>query len=165
MKRCTMSIALVAALLSVTVAQAGEFSGAYVGGKIGYNNNTPTSSATYNKGFFGGEAGYGWNVGKAMLGLDGFADDHAQSATGRDDGVDVKMGYPMGKWMPYAKLGVTGSNPGDRTNGAVGVEYKFAPQWSVVGELFTDSYSVNGVDHANTNATVGVSYYFNSSRR
>lgn len=162
MKRCAMSIALVSALLSVTAAQASEFSGAYVGGKIGYNESAPTSNATSNKTYFGGEAGYSWDLaGEVMLGVNGFVDDHANSVTGRDYGADVKVGYLIGKWMPYLKFGVTGSNPATRPNGAVGVEYMFAPHWSVLGELFYDRYSVNNVGQTNTNAAVGVSYYFN----
>ena len=70
----------------------------------------------------------------------------------------------MGKWMPYAKLGATASNPGTRPNGALGVEYKFAPHWSVLGELFADTTTskVNGSHPRNTNAVVGVNYYFNT---
>lgn len=162
MKKNTLSLVLASALLSMTAAQASEFNGGYVDGKVGYNNNSPATTATSNAAFLGGEVGYGWDVNQFMLGVDGFGDSHKKSITGRDYGADVKLGYPMGKWMPYAKLGATGSNPGTRPNGALGVEYKFAPHWSVLGEVFADSKSVNGVSQKNTNAAIGLSYYFNT---
>ena len=43
MKKSTMTIALAAALLSMTAAQASEFGGGYVGGKIGANRTNMTA--------------------------------------------------------------------------------------------------------------------------
>src|SRR5450755_2351345 len=107
MKKSTMAIALAAALLSMTAAQAIEFGGAYLDGKIGYNKTSGPDTHS-NKIYPGFEAGWGWDMGKVMLGVDGFVDQHTKSATGKDYGGDVKLGFPMNKFMPYAKLGVTG---------------------------------------------------------
>src|SRR5450759_2147618 len=164
MKKSTMAIALAAALLSMTAAQAIEFGGAYLDGKIGYNTNSPATTSTSNKIYPGVEAGWGWDIGKVMLGVDGFVDWHTKSATGRDYGADVKLGFPMNNFMPYAKLGVTGSAPGTRVHDGLGIEYKFAPQWSVVGEYTSDSKTVNSQKYKNNNISVGVNYYFDAAQ-
>lgn len=161
MKKNTMSIALAAALLSMTAANASEFKGAYVGGNIGYNKNTPTTTATSNKVYPGLQAGYNWDVSNnVVLGLEGFADGHSKSITGKDAGLDAKAGYVMGNLMPYARLGVAATQPGTRVHGGLGLEYKFAPQWSVLGEVTADRKSVNNVTNKNTNFAIGVNYYF-----
>src|SRR5450830_682420 len=162
MKKSTMAIALAAALLSMTAAQAIEFGGAYLDGKIGYNKNSPDTQSTSNKIYPGVEAGWGWDIGKVMLGVDGFVDWHTKSITGRDYGGDVKLGFPMNKFMPYAKLGVTGSAPGNRVHDGLGIEYKFAPQWSVAGEWTGDSKIVNSQKYKNNNISVGLTYYFDA---
>ena len=164
MKKSTMAIALAAALLSMTAAQASEFGGSYLDGKIGYNTNSPATTSTSNKIYPGVEAGWGWDMGKVVLGVDGFVDWHTKSITGRDYGADVKLGFPLDKFMPYAKLGATGSAPGTRVNGGLGIEYKFAPQWSVVGEYTSDSKTVNSQKYKNNNISVGVNYYFDAAQ-
>lgn len=162
MKRNMTSIALAAALLSMSAANASEFKGAWVGAKAGYNTNsaTPSAVAATNKAYPGVEAGYGWDVGNFMLGVNGFGDYHTKSVTNKDGGLVVKAGYPMGHWMPYAKLGFTGNQPSNRAIGGLGVEYKFAPQWSVAGEWTADRSTVNNVKYKNSNLSIGVNYYF-----
>jgi hypothetical protein len=162
MKKSTMAIALAAALLSMTAAQASEFKHGYLDGKVGYNTSSPATNYTSNEFYPGLEAGYGWDIDNVLLGVDGFVDWHPKSVTYRDYGADVKLGFPMDLFMPYAKLGVTGSWPGNRVNGALGIEYKFGRRWSVVGELFADSKTVNGQAYKNSNISVGVSYYIDA---
>ncbi len=163
MKKSTMAIAVAAALLSITAAQASEFNGAYLSGKIGYNTSSPATNHTVDQLYPGLEAGYGWDIGNVLLGVDGFADWHTNSITGDDYGVDVKLGFPMDKFMPYAKLGETTGGPGihmigpgTRLNGALGIEYKLDYLWSAVGELFTDSIKIHGLREKNTNISVGL---------
>lgn len=161
MKMNTMSIALAAALLSMSAANASEFKGAYVGANIGYNKNTPTSALTSNKAYPGLQAGYNWDVSNnIVLGLEGFVDGHSKSITSNDAGIDAKAGYSMGNLMPYARLGAAATQPGTRVHGGLGLEYKFAPQWSMFGEVTADSKSVNTVTQKNTNFALGVNYYF-----
>jgi outer membrane protein OmpA-like peptidoglycan-associated protein len=167
MKKNTMSIALAAALLSMTAAQASEFKGANVGVDVGYNTNskTPSAIAAQNKAYLGGQVGYNWDMDNSLLGVDGFADSHSKSVTGRDLGLDVKLGYPMNKLMPYAKLGVAGTNPGTRIHGGLGLEYKLAPQWSIAGEWTADTKTtnqktVNNTIYKNINVSLGINYYF-----
>lgn len=161
MKKNTMSITLAAALLSMAVANASEFQGAYVGGNIAYNKNTPTSTTTSNKAYLGLQAGYNWEMNNnIVLGMEGFFDGHSKSVTSNDAGIDAKAGYVMGNLMPYVRLGAAATQPGTRVHGGLGLEYKFAPQWSMFGEVTTDSKSVNSVTQKNTNVGVGVNYYF-----
>ena len=155
-KKNTMAITVAAALLSITAAQASEFNGAYLGGKIGYNTSSPSTNHTVNQLYPGLEAGYGWDIGNVLLGVDGFADWHTNSITGNDYGGDVKLGFPRGEFMPYAKLGETGGWPGVRNNFALGFEYKLDSLWGVSSELFADSINKNGITKRNVNISVGL---------
>lgn len=183
MKKSTRAIALAVASLGMTAAQAGEFDGGYVGGKIGVNRTDMTSVSRQSPLATGLEGGYNWNMGGMQLGVDGFLDfNEKKTHTGAAPapatvyygshvyGLDLKLGVPSGSWMPYLKLGYahTGgrgdpyaSAVGD--NGAhlgLGVEYKFAPQWSVAGE-WTNNTGKSGVTKLNNdNFTIGVNYYF-----
>src|SRR5665811_201962 len=95
MKKSTMTIALAAALLSISVAQASEFSGGWIGAKAGSDRSDiagagtvllPTAGAA-RANTYGLEAGYNWDVNSFLLGVDGFADfnqkaNHATVAAG-----------------------------------------------------------------------------------
>ena len=192
MKKSTMTIALAAALLSVSIAQASEFDGWYIGGKVGMNRSDITGLTTasrQNSETWGIEEGYNWDMGGYLLGGSFFADFNQKANrttnvaptgvvtptavyTGSSTiGLDLKLGLPVGSFMPYAKLGW------DRTNGmglfpasqfkytndlhtGLGVEYKFAPNWGVAGEWTRSASKVNGSRLRNDNFTVGVNYYF-----
>lgn len=164
MKRIKMSATLVFVLLCTTSVPAMAFEGAYLGGKIGYNSSNPASSRTSDEAYLGGDAGYVWNQGDVLLGLDAFADNHRKSATGRDLGVDVKLGFRSDKFMPYIRLGLVGTKPGTRVHGGLGLEYKFDPHWSVVGEWTGDTKTVNSIDQTNSNISFGLNYYFTASK-
>lgn len=190
MKKSTLTIALSAALLSISIAQASDFSGGWIGAKVGSNRsdvsgaNTLASPSFNSKSAntYGFEGGYNWDINSNFLvGVDGFADFN-QKAThtlvpaatanyGTDVyGADLKLGLPTGKWLPYAKLGyasvrgtgvgLTGSRSGAHLG--LGVEYKFAPHWSVAGEYTDYSAKSNGIKVNNSNFTLGVNYYFDT---
>ncbi len=185
MKKSTIAIALSAALLSISVAQATEFSGGWIGAKAGSNRSDIAGAAAVSAksaSTYGFEAGYNWDVSSFLLGVNGFADFNQKSthvATpaavnyGSDVyGLDVKLGLPSGNWLPYAKLGygsarLTGgaiAGNGSGTHLGLGVEYKFAPHWSVAGEYtsISDKYSNNTQKLNNNNFTIGINYYFDS---
>ncbi|MCX7193082.1 MAG: OmpA family protein [Proteobacteria bacterium] len=178
MKKNTMSIALAAALLSISVAQAGEFSGGWVGAKAGSDRSSLTTLDTKSANTYGVEAGYNWDVSSFLLGVDGFVDSNrsathnpgAVSYGSKDYGLDAKLGLPSGNWLPYAKLGYgrINANGAASTFGAsgahlgLGVEYKFAPHWSVAGEYTSASAKNAGSKLTNNNLTIGVNYYFDS---
>lgn len=176
MKQTGISIALAAALLSMTAAQAGEFDGSWVGGKIGSNRSDVTTLDRQTATTYGIEGGHNWNMGNVLLGVNGFYDwndkkTHNPLAVnyGSDAyGLDLKLGLPAGKWLPYAKLGYVRTESSglaaairdEDTHLGLGVEYKFAPQWSVTGE-YTEASARNATQKLNNrNLTIGLNYYF-----
>ncbi len=178
MKKSTMTIALTAALLSISVAQATEFSGGWVGAKAGSNRSNVTGVDTQKATTYGAEAGYNWDVNSLLLGVDGFFDhnnpaDHNPAPYrygSRAYGLDFKLGLPVGNWLPYAKLGYARINAngaasafgGNDAHMGLGVEYKFAPHWSLAGEYTTFRDKNAGLKLTNNNLTLGINYYFDT---
>ncbi len=177
MKKTTLAIALSAALFGVSAAQASEFSGGSVGAKIGSDRASMTGYDSQNTNTYGFQGGYGWDVGSNfLLGVNGFWDRNAPethnpgpvSIGSKDYGLDAKLGLPYGNWMPYAKLGYgrtngSGAASNFGTNGpqmGLGVEYKFAPSWSLAGEYTSTSAKTNGIEMRNNALTLGINYYF-----
>ena len=182
MKKSTMTIALATVLLGMTVAQASEFGGMYIGGKMGVNRSD-ISGVAYATGksteTFGFEEGYNWDVDRFLLGGSFFADFNQKTTHtavpnlhygSNTIGLDLKLGLPGANWMPYAKLGWArvmglGVFPASQfkyTNDlhlGLGVEYKLAPNWSVAGELTTAASKTNGSQLNNQNVTIGLNYY------
>ncbi len=178
MKKTTACMALSMALWGMATVHADEFDGGWVGAKLGNNRSTLTTLDRKNATTFGVEGGYDWNLSSAILGVYGYADynDKATHNPGlvnygsRAYGLGARLGLPAGKWLPYLKLGV------GRTNGTgapvasaigstdahmgLGIEYKFAPHWSVTGE-FTKGSGKNALTKLdNDNLTIGLNYYF-----
>ncbi|OGS76396.1 MAG: hypothetical protein A2Z94_06065 [Gallionellales bacterium GWA2_55_18] len=178
MKKLTVHIALATALLNMPAAQADEFDGGWAGAKLGSNRSSLTGLDTRNATTYGLEAGYNWNMGGYLLGADGFADfnDKATHNPGAINygsdayGLDAKLSLPNGKWLPFAKLGYGRTNGngnalasavgGNSAHLGMGVEYKFAPNWSLAGEYGTGSGKNATTKLNNNNFTLGVNYYF-----
>lgn len=183
MKKYMMNIILATALLGAAVVQASEFGGMYIGGKTGMNRSDISGVANVagkSTQTFGFEEGYNWDMESFLVGGSFFADFNQKTThTAVPDlyygsstiGLDLKLGLPGSNWMPYAKLGwarVSGLGvfPASQfkyTNNlhlGLGVEYKFAPNWSVAGELTTAASNVNGSKLDNRNITIGLNYYF-----
>lgn len=183
MKKCTMAIALTVASLGMAAAQAGEFDGGYVGGKIGGNRTDMTALSKQTPVTAGLEAGYNWDLKNVLLGVDGFWDfndkkTHSGVAPApaavhygsQVYGLDLKLGLPSDKWMPYAKLGYAHiSGRGDAYASVIsdndahyglGVEYKFAPNWSIAGEWTNNTGKSGATKLNNNNFTIGLNYYF-----
>ncbi len=176
MKKIGVRIALATALLGATAVQAGEFDGGWVGGKIGQNRTGMTGVDRQNADSYGIEAGHNWNMGGFLLGVDGFVDSNSKAAHNPAPsnygstvyGLDAKLGIDAGKWLPYAKIGYAQTD-GNGTAGAVGgsdihlgigVEYKFAPNWSVGGEFTSGRGKTGATGLHNNNLTLGINYYF-----
>ena len=134
---------------------------------------------------FGLEGGRNWDMSSYLLGVDFFIDSnekatHTVSKSGVAGsanfgstvyGLDLKLGLPNGYWMPYAKLGYgSGKSSGDFAvsgNGihaGLGVEYKFSPHWSVLGELSTHAADGTNTKLNNNNFTIGVNYFFRAPK-
>jgi VCBS repeat-containing protein len=167
-----------------------EFRGKYFGGKIGINNSSASgttsapSASTLAYVLQGGylQGGYNWDLRVVVVGVGAYFDwnSYAQHSNGisygsRAYGVDAKVGLPVGDWLPYFKLGY-GYSTGirdinlrtvaqNRLNGAVGIEYNFAPRWSAIAEYKRNSFSNrNGsITINNKTFTFGFNYYFDIS--
>ena len=181
MKLTKITLAITAMLLAITTASADDFTGAYVGGKVGSNRSDTSgllNSSRSSANAYGLEGGYGWDLGKTTLGVNGFYDSNSQSnhsplgqLGSHVYGLGLKLGVPINSLMPYAKLGYghatgTGALSGNSfgnansVNGGIGLEYKFAPNWSVAGEWTAIAPSSNGTRLNSDNFSVGVNYYF-----
>jgi OOP family OmpA-OmpF porin len=179
MKKIVINVALTVALLGASAAQAGEFDGSWVGGKIGSNTSGMTGVDRQSVASYGLEGGHNWNMGNSfLLGVDGFIDvnDKAVHNPGAVNygsnvyGLDAKLGIDAGNWLPYAKIGYarTSGNGAASAIGSsdahlgLGVEYKFAPNWSLAGE-FTSGRGKSGATRMhNNNLTFGINYYFDT---
>lgn len=177
-----ITIVLASVLLSMA-AQASEFGGGYLGAKIGANRTDMTSVSRQTPLATGLEGGYNWDMNNLLLGVDGFFDFNGKKThTGVAPapatvnygshvyGLDLKLGLPNGNWLPYAKLGYAHvGGRGDAYASAVGgsgahlglgVEYKFAPSWSLAGEWTNDTGKSGATKLNNNNFTLGVNYHF-----
>jgi outer membrane immunogenic protein len=140
------------------------FYGPYVGIKLGENwsnSSGAVSNSTHNTTFVGVMAGYGFDVNRFVLGVEGFSDFHGGSTTKDDGGVDVRFGIPLNRvLMPYARLGFTGTWPTTRLHGGLGVEYALYDNVHVSGEWTTDTSNSKETKRTNNSFTIGLTYYF-----
>lgn len=161
MKKMLYGIFMGASLIAVSqVACAEGFEGFYIGAKAGYNSSSAFGQ-TKSGGFVGGEAGYNAVVSPGMiLGVDVWGDNHRNSVTGRDIGVDAKLGNVIDGTMYYVKLGVAGTHPGARVHYGLGLEHKFDRNWGGLVEWTGDSMSKDSTTYNNNNLVVGATYHF-----
>jgi OOP family OmpA-OmpF porin len=176
MKKTGMRITLMAALLGMTAVQASEFDGGWIGGKVGSNRTSVTGVDSQNATSYGIEGGYNWNMGGYLLGVDGFVDSNSKknhnpapyNYGSRAYGLDAKLGLPAGNWLPYAKVGyaqtdgngAAGAIGGGDVHLGLGVEYKFASNWSLLAEYTTASGKTGATKLKNDNLSFGINYYF-----
>lgn len=163
MNKTATGCGLAVFLLCVAGTEASEFDGYYIGISAGSNKSTATLRPDKSSSYGGAAAGLNWDYQGVVLGVNGFLEGHNSSYTGNDAGIDAKIGLPMDAWLPYAKLGVAESDPGARMHAGLGVEYKFASQWSVNGQWTRDKKSIGSVNYINNNFAIGLNYYFGES--
>ena len=186
MKRIFIFIIWIGFQFSMMGAHAGEYArGSYVGGQLGFNDSSSTGKISAPKeetiayilqgGYL--QWGYIFDARTLVFAAGTYLDlnpseKHGNGVTygSRGYGINAKVGLPLGFWMPYAKLGYgysTGTRDlegvtGNSINGAVGVEYKIASQWSVLGEYKSDAFGSNGTSIKNKTFMFGFNYYFNA---
>ncbi len=158
MKKITLATALFLGTY-LSGAHASEFEGPYLGLHLGNNRSSETSLPDKNNSYLGLKAGYNWDWDSFLLGAEGYADTHSGSYTGSDAGLDARLGLPMNRWLPYAKLGLVGTSPGVRPHGGVGVEYSLNHRWSVNAEWTTDSKDDAGITRKNNNIAIGFNFH------
>lgn len=148
-----------------------DWTGFYVGvnagygfGKSRYDFGTELDRFNTNGGLVGGTVGYNYQIGQAVLGIEGDMDWQDVKGSGACIGgicqtksnwiatVRGRLGYAFDRFLPYVTGGAAFANlktnvPGvgetsdTRTGWTVGggVEYAFAPNWSLKAEyLFAD---------------------------
>jgi outer membrane protein OmpA-like peptidoglycan-associated protein len=158
MKKITLAMAIFLGAHLASV-HANEFEGAYLGLHLGNNRSSATSLPDQNNGYLGLKAGYNWDWNSLLLGAEGYADTHSNSYTGEDAGLDARLGFPMNRWLPYARLGLVGTNPGVRPHGGLGVEYSLNRRWSVNAEWATDRKDDAGITRKNNNVAIGFNFH------
>lgn len=177
MKKCTMALALAAALFGMNAAQSGSFDGIWLGAKLGINQSDYSGLDRKNATAFGLEGGYNWNVDSFLVGVSGFADLNGRATHNpglvnygsRTLGLDGKLGLPMGEWLPYAKLGyarTVGNGTavsGSRAHLGLGAEYRFTPSLSLAGEYSNAGAKTGAAKLNNNNFTLGINYYFDAA--
>jgi outer membrane immunogenic protein len=156
------------------VPQAYNWSGFYLGVNGGYGFGTSSFTGTdnfnINGGLVGGTAGYNWQVGQAVFGLEGDGDwsgIKGSTTTGCPAGCETRndwlatfrgrLGYAADRFLPYITGGlavgdIKATTPGfpgidaDRTGWTVGggVEFAIAGPWTAKLEyLYVDLGSAN----------------------
>lgn len=156
-----------------------DWSGFYAGAQIGYGDVDSNGAGSDGNGGFGGvHAGYRWDMGKTVLGLEADWDktDLDLGAAGADslDSVarlKVQAGYDAGPALIYATAGaarakatIGGTDLSD--NGWVlgaGATYAINDQWTLGGEVLTnrfDDFDGSGVDLDATTATLRLGFQF-----
>jgi outer membrane immunogenic protein len=179
-------------VLTATLAAAADYGsqwrGAYIGGNFGYQWDTLTNSSADPAGFSGGgQAGYNWQIGQFVVGLETDLQASSANATFANyqfsnpwfGTVRGRGGIALNNILFYGTLGlaygrgqldVAGVRETNLHTGLAagfGLEVGLTHNWSVKAEgLFNDygdqSYAVVGTNSALTNgaAQVGVNYRF-----
>ncbi|MEI7842829.1 MAG: OmpA family protein [Gallionellaceae bacterium] len=160
MKNLGLSTILLSVALSANV-QAGNFEGTYAGLLVGNNTSSASGLSDKNNAYLGLKGGYNWNFSNYLVGAEAFYDGHNSSYTHDDVGLDARLGLPMNRWLPYAKLGVAATAPGERLHGGVGVEYSLTDRWSLNAEWTTDTKD----SMRNNNIGIGFNYQYGGASR
>ncbi len=162
MKKLIIAGVSLVALMAAAQVEAKGLEGFYVGAKVGDNDSSISGvpNQGLGNGYVGVEAGFNYVLDGLVLGAAVWGDGHRNSVTGRDWGVDLKLGGVREDTLYYVKLGVAETHPGARAHYGVGAEYKFAESWGALAELTYDAKTLNGAVYTNMNYVVGVTYHF-----
>lgn len=156
----------------------GDWGGFYAGAHLGYGKADDDAGVAQGSGALGGaQLGYRWDLGTAVLGVEG---DYSASSVDFDDDagkldsiarLKLQAGYDMGNTLVYATAGaakakadIGGVDMSDTGYfGGVGVDYKLTDAWTVGGEVLMhkfDDFDSTGNDIDTTTAAVRVNYNF-----
>lgn len=142
--------------LMIGNVNAEESGGIYIGAGLGSNASTASSLPKKTQLYPNLKAGYNWNRNGFLLGVEGFVDSHPGSYTGKDAGLDARLGLIRDRWTPYLKLGMAGTNPGARLHSGAGVEYRLTELWSLNADWTTDSKTIGIRTYKNNNIAIGL---------
>lgn len=161
----------------VYVAQSGDWGGFYTGVHLGYGEPDASAGNDGSGETYGLQAGYRWDLGNTVLGVEGEWSKSGAELTLPGDELDsvarlkLQAGYDLGKTLVYATAGAShakatigGADLSD--NGwfvGAGVDYALTEQWTVGGEIIADkfdNFDGSGVDLDNTSAALRVNFKF-----
>ncbi|MDR0808346.1 MAG: porin family protein [Gemmobacter sp.] len=158
----------------VTMRADGEWGGAYAGAHLGYADAKDPDA----NGAFGGlQAGYRWDLGTAVVGVEADMAGGSISAADSNDSVDrlahlkLQAGYDFGRTLVYATAGaayakadIAGVSLSDTGYfGGIGLDYQVNDRWTVGGEVLThrfNDFDGSGLDLKATTATLRANYRF-----
>ncbi|MFZ1469326.1 MAG: outer membrane beta-barrel protein [Paracoccaceae bacterium] len=162
----------------VYVAPSADWSGFYAGAQLGYGDVSSSPAGLDGNGAIGGvHAGYRWDLGTTVIGIEGDYDtasiDLGVGADTLDNVARLKLigGADLGKTFLYATGGVayadaTIGGVGRSDNGyflGIGMDYAISDSWTVGGEVlghrFND-FDGSGIDVDATTVQAKVSYRF-----
>ncbi|MDN5865038.1 MAG: porin family protein [Gammaproteobacteria bacterium] len=166
-------------------ARPGQWTGPYVGLKVGLNHSSADGISSENAFTAGIYGGYDWMLSRSIV-FGGSIFYLWNQDTGHDVcfagvcgnvnggsnvyGVDGRIGFPMGRssqFMPYLKIGyahidLTGDFSGDDTGWrfGAGFEWQLAYNTSLTFEYTHADYGDDVGNWDNNNLTVGVNFRF-----
>lgn len=164
----------------VQVAPSADWTGGWVGARLGYGDVTADSaggSTDGNGATFGLSGGYDWDFGGWVAGLgldwDKTSIDLGNAGDSLDDIARLKLraGADLGRTLVYATAGparasgtVAGVDGHDSGwFGGIGADYAINDRWTVGGELLTnrfDDFENTGTDVKATTASVNLGFRF-----
>ncbi len=161
------------------VSYGNDWSGFYAGAQLGYGDTDSNGAGFDGNGAIGGvHAGYRWDLGKTVLGVEADWDktslDLGAAGTDSLDSIarlKLQAGYDAGPALIYATAGAAHANASvggvDLSDSGwslgAGVTYAVNDQWTVGGEVLTnrfDDFDGSGVDLDTTTATLRVGFRF-----
>lgn len=165
------------AVAPAPIRRGGEWTGFYGGAQLGYGQvETPAFTDDADDLLYGLHAGYNYDLGNFVVGAEVDYDWTQISDSGSGIDLDnvarfkVRAGYDAGDLLPYVTLGAAKAFTGgaldaddDGTFYGVGMDYQFAPNLRVGGELLThdfDDFAGSGADIEATTIAARVSYNF-----
>ena len=165
------------AVAPAPIPRGSDWTGFYAGGQLGYGQvETPAFSADQDDLIYGVHAGYNYDLGNFVVGAEIDYDwtQIGDSGSGIDlDNVarlKLRAGYDAGQFLPYITAGMAQAYTGgaldaddDGTLYGVGMDYQFAPNLRVGGELLKhefDNFAGSGADIDATTLAARVSYNF-----
>lgn len=159
-----ISILALLAVASTAFAQKTEadFAGYYAGAQLGFNHSTEMKAGkehSKNSAYPGLVVGHNTAYNGVLYGVEGFADFHKKSSTGRDFGMGFKAGKVVGDVLVYGRLGVTGSEPSFRPQVGVGAQYLIDKNLSLSALVSHDHLNEQGIHRNNTSMAVGLNYH------
>ncbi|MRH20191.1 outer membrane beta-barrel protein [Rhodovulum strictum] len=154
-------------------APSGDWGGFYGGVQLGYGDVNVSGTSGGNGEFYGLHAGYRWDMGTMVTGIELDYDRADISLAGGTEELDDiwrlkgQVGYDMGPTMLYGTAGAARAKTslGSETGPFVGVglAWQPSPSWILGGEVLYhdfDEFGSSGVGGNATTATLRASFRF-----